>query len=1612
MRRLVNFVERLQLNTKLLLGFGFVLLITLFIGSTSLYNLAEMNKSAQQLYEKDVLGISHIKETKINLIYIGSSLQSSLTADHVKRELFRKQIDKARATLAKELEEVRKRTFREENKKRLAEFDALYIQYLHYVDQVITLIEVGTAESGIQASRIMASAGFIAASTRADEKLDEITNSKEKGAQQAAMAMAARYVQSRFLFMLLLFGSLAGGATFAWLISVSIRSPLDMLRSSIEDITHGRLDITIPHTEYDNEIGAMAHSVQILQQGAQELEAQRWVKQGVAEIDQAVQTAVTFEEFGTMLSSRLASLLGIVYVALYISDTGESELRRVGGYGCDDSIHPGRFAWGQSLVGQAALDKKPIFLSLPEQEPVGVLLGPGTLKIHNVLISPVVGRAKVLGILEVGALKPFDSRSTAFIDALLPAVAVKLQILAGNIATRKLLDQTQAQAFELAASEQQLIARRDELEENNERLAETEERTRLILGAVGDGIVGMDIAGRMTFTNPAVPLLLGYSEDELIGKSMHDLVHHTYPDGREFPRHECSMYQTTCDGTPRTVDNEVLWRKDGSALPVEYSTTPVYKEGMIVGSVIVFRDITERKQMEEEIRHANMMSDSALDLTKAGYWLIDYRDPDYYISSERAAAIFGEHPAPGYRYHLTDEWYNRIVAADPKVAEATGVNYAAALEGSIPRYDATYCYKRPIDGQVVWIRAIGNVERDENGNPRFMYGVTQDVTESKLAEDMIRTSQEQMQTLVNSAQSVIFMKDSTGRYLLVNHYYEKATGILKDTIIGRTDLDFMPREVAEAIMEHDRLVMETRKPITYEESVPNPDGELLDYQSTKAPLINATGDVYGICGVATDITERKQAERAVMLAKEMAEEATRAKSDFLANMSHEIRTPMNAIIGMSHLALQTDLNPKQKNYIEKVDSAAKNLLGIINDILDFSKIEAGKMSMEQADFYLEDVLEQLADLSVIKAQDKGLELLFDVGTDVPTALVGDSLRLGQVLTNLVNNAIKFTEKGEITVGIHKVADESDGVRLRFEVKDTGIGLTEEQRNKLFSAFAQADSSTTRKYGGTGLGLTICKKLIGMMGGEIGVDSEPGKGSTFHFTGKFGVQSEQRRLSVNATDVLGLRIMVVDDNAGAREILHNMLVSLKFDATAVSSGAEAIGELEQAHLEHRPYGLVLMDWMMPGMDGIETIKRIRADIKLSEIPAFIMVTAYSRDELLQKAAGIQIDGLLVKPVSPSTLLDSIMNALGKEVSQRTRRHEREANYQDAARQVKGACLLLVEDNAVNQELALEILQNAGLSVDIANNGAEALEKVAQTTYDGILMDCQMPMMDGFEATRRIRQDERFADLPILAMTANAMAGDKEKCIEAGMNDHITKPLDMAQLFITMAEWIKPAAAVECADSPLIATKAEGISTIPGLDFNSALTRMGGSTRLLSRMINRFAETQADVMIRIGSTISDGDTETALREAHTVRGLAGNIGAVSMAESAGVVERMLKQGETEGLDDALNAMAAELASLLERIPVAMGEPEETEIHQCSSAMLTVDKDALTNDLRQFAAMLADYDSSVDELFEGLSGRLIALDQENAHKELLKLVTGYKFDAALERLQKMARELDITL
>ena len=562
------------------------------------------------------------------------------------------------------------------------------------------------------------------------------------------------------------------------------------------------------------------------------------------------------------------------------------------------------------------------------------------------------------------------------------------------------------------------------------------------------------------------------------------------------------------------------------------------------------------------------------------------------------------------------------------------------------------------------------------GEPGGMIGGFFDISERKQAERALAKNQKQMSAVLDYSPAVIYLKDLEGRYLVVNPIWSDVIGVPKDKAIGATDYEFLPKEVADEFVSNDRKVIEANKPVQSEEQVPQADGSRRTFMSYKFPVADAAGKVFAVGGVSSDITELKALQENLEKAMQTAESASRAKSDFLANMSHEISTPMNAIIGLSHLALNTELDLRQRDYLNKISGSAKALLGIINDILDFSKIEAGKLELESVPFDLHsEVLENLSNVIGLKAGEKGTELIFDFDQSLPFALTGDPLRLGQVLINLMNNAVKFTEGGEITLNINVLESDDDTVSLRFAVSDTGIGMNEEQRSRLFQSFSQADTSTSRKYGGTGLGLTISKRLVEAMGGEIGVDSTAGEGSTFWFTVRLECAdpSQLQMQQEFDAEVQDLKVLVVDDNPTARVILSRYLTSFGYSVQEADSGEKAMEILEAASPD-APFDLVLADWKMPQMDGVEVAHRIDADKKLARTPAVLMVTAFDREELLRKSGDVPIQGVLVKPVSPSTLLDGILDAFGKGVARRSG-----SGSSRLPEHVVGARILLVEDN---------------------------------------------------------------------------------------------------------------------------------------------------------------------------------------------------------------------------------------------------------------------------------------------------------------------------------------------
>ena len=764
----------------------------------------------------------------------------------------------------------------------------------------------------------------------------------------------------------------------------------------------------------------------------------------------------------------------------------------------------------------------------------------------------------------------------------------------------------------------------------------------------------------------------------------------------------------------------------------------------------------------------------------------------------------------------------------------------------------------------------------------------------------------------------------------------------------------------------------------------------------------------GIVSVYTDISELKRAQEESRRAKEEADAANQAKGDFLANMSHEIRTPMNAIIGLSDLCLRTDLTPKQQDYLTKVHGSAESLLGIINDILDFSKIEAGKLEIEAIDFELDAVLEQLGTLVSVKTQEKGLELLFDRDPEIPPNLIGDPLRLGQILINLGNNAVKFTETGEVVVSMKLLERTDEAVTLEFSVRDTGIGMTPEQQAKLFKSFSQADASTTRQYGGTGLGLAISKQLAELMGGRIWVESTPDEGSTFSFTAKLGIGAEQRDRDFSLTpDLRGIRALVVDDNETSRTILQTYLRSFSFDVETVESSESVLSMLTAAE---NPFRLVVTDWLMPGMNGLELATAIRTADGLSHQPRIVLITAFGHAELLQNEGAEHLNAMLTKPVNPSSLFDAIMEAFGKDVAPRARRGVgRDGVDAEALRTIQGARILLVEDNEINQQVATELLQQARFFVDVANHGQEALEMLeSDGPYDCVLMDVQMPVMDGYTATGIIRADKRYENLPILAMTANATVEDMNKTFESGMNAHISKPINPGDLFDTLLKWIEPGER-ELPDAPAeldeITTEVETLPDLPGIDAEVGVARVGGNIRRYLKLLETFREDQGTAIEDIRAALADDKSEDAIRIAHTLKGLSGTIGATALGTISGKLESALKNGDEK--EDLLIETKTVLDQVLETLESNIGREVEDDAGKSGNGKLP---DDLAERLDVLKDQLEEYNASAKVLLDQILIDVRGMDVAAPLTGLSKRVANYDFEGAVTELVELRERMGI--
>jgi two-component system sensor histidine kinase/response regulator len=1676
--------------------------------------------------------------------------------------------------------------------------------------------------------------------------------------------------------------------------------PIRALETSVRATAAGDYAQVVPFTEATDEAGSLARSIDVLKQGAATMEAQRWVKSSASQLTGALQGAATLAEFGQRLVSGLVPLLGGGVAGFYVFEGNPGRLKRIAGYGlAEGASSADAFSVGEGLVGQCAKACKAVTLTSLPPEYLRIASGLGAAPPAQAMAVPLLSKDTLLGVVEIATFRAFHSQEKMLLDELLPVVAMSLEVLQRNLRTQELLAKTQEQARqleeqteELTQSQEELLTQQGELTAQREQLKVSEERSRLILESSAEGIFGTDTEGRVTFVNPAACAMLGFSAEELIGQPSHATFHAWHSDHSEYPKEECPMYAAYKHGKASRIDDEFLWRKDGSGLPVEYGATPILKDGAIVGSVVSFTDITLRKQQEAELltqhsalesaanaiaitdrkgeiqwvnpafvrltgyeraeaigqnprvlnsgvhdkeffrnmwqtvltgsvwqgtltnkrkdgvlyqeemtitpvlskqgeithfvavkqditerlraeqalHRANFLSDSALDLTKAGYWHIPLDGSGWYNSSERAVRIFGDPPAPDHRYTLA-HWAEHVRLGDEAAAKTTAENFAAAVAGEIPVYDAVYAYKRPVDGRVVWIHALGHVVKDELGKPKDMFGVTQDITEFKLAELAIKESEQRLRDteaffrsvlelapdglMVVSADGVIllanaqceklfgytrdeligqkvemlvpedtrarhpamreaihrshisrgmgtsrelrgqrkdgslfpidiglsplpaqndegaqvavsirdiserkrseaelayrlafqralletipypmFVKDADGRFISCNKAYERELNTTSGFLKGKTilDLEYIPEAARSKFHEEDMAVIREAGRRSYELPIQYADGQTHITLYSVDGFKLADGSPGGLIGLLVDISDQKRVAEELQIAKAKAEEATTMKSMFLANMSHEIRTPMNAIIGLSHLALKTQLTPKQRDYVSKVHNAGTSLLAVINDILDFSKIEAGKLDIETTDFRLDEVISSVTTLTAQKAHDKGLEFLAHVSPAIPEFLLGDPLRLGQILTNYVNNAVKFTEHGEIRLNIELIERTGEKVQLKFSVRDTGIGMTKEQAAKLFQPFTQADMSTTRKHGGTGLGLTICRRLVELMGGRVWLESEPGIGSIFFFTVWLGIGTAQASGKLVPERLTHLRVLVVDDNPAAREILQEPLSTLASRVDAVASGKEAIVAVRE-HDATDPYDMVFMDWRMPGMDGLQASRHIKSDETLQHPPAIVLVTAFGREEVREEAERLGLDGFIVKPVTKSMIVDTLVSVFtqaGEDAAATT-------DGEQAAR-LRGARILLAEDNDINQQIATELLEGAGATVKVANNGREAVESLFNgpqpPPVDVVLMDLQMPEMDGYQATAKIRSDARFRTMPIIAMTAHATIEERQRCLAAGMDDHIAKPIDPAMLFETVGRFyntsgvaapgaptadaipVQPASE-ETRGGPISSCPADesnpadvrtqhsaiDLQSINGLDTNDGLARVGGNRKLYVRLLCKFNEQQGPAAVNISEALAQGDTALAERLAHTLKGVAGNIGAKSIQSAAGALEKLIRErAEPAAVESARQRVAAALDALLKQWPAVVDSGASTVPAQTS---VTAAMDPVKS--REAATLLVTlfttFDPGAAFFIESNQAALRPLFSDEAWSRFVQLVQDYAFADAQAQLEQ---------
>jgi PAS domain S-box-containing protein len=1036
-------------------------------------------------------------------------------------------------------------------------------------------------------------------------------------------------------------------------------------------------------------------------------------------------------------------------------------------------------------------------------------------------------------------------------------------------------------------------------------LKDAEGRLRAILDNVLDGIITIDDGGIIASINPAAVKMFGYEVGDVVGRNVKMLM--PEPDRSAHDSHLAAYRPgapTRAIGVGRELEG---LHSSGRVFPMELTVADFAfrNQRMFVGLV---RDITVRKEQEEAHRRTREVLDRTGRIAEVGGWEIDLITTELKWSEE-ALRVVG---LPSDRRPTLEGGINLLFPPEAQLIIKAVIEKAIAEHGGF----AVDLPMTRADGRAIWVRVTGSVECEE-GKPVRLVGATQDITVRVAEQAGLQEANERAAIAAEYSGIGIWSWDLSTNLTTWNswmyRHYDMTEGEHRLVDLEAPSNRIHPddrRSVKQAL----RDCIDGIKPFDMMFRVVWDDKSVHHMRSAGQVKRNEKGQPLRMVGTDWDVTELVKANETAWRALQIAQDSNRTKSDFLANMSHEIRTPMNAILGITYLARRADPSPKQLDYLTKIGTAAESLLGIMNDILDFSKIEAGKLELEVISFSLDDVLRNLIDVVGQKAQDKSVSLVTKVAANVPKQMVGDPLRLGQILINLVNNAIKFTDIGEIAVRVEADEITSNDLRLQISVTDTGIGMSPEQVGNLFQSFHQGDTSFTRKYGGTGLGLAICKQLCELMKGQITVQSELGKGSDFRFAARFGIATDMALPSpAGADDERQKYILIVDDSQNTRHSLVAMLDGSGYQAKAVSSGEEAMSALARASQSGRPIDLVLMDWRLPGINGVETSRRIKANTAFSRIPEILMISAFEREEVLAGHTDVIFDGFLSKPVSKKNLIDAIAAALGSNAAL-AEPVVASNPATTTAPELVGRRVLLVEDNEVNRFLAIELLTDLGIDVSSANNGQECLDRVHAELFDLVLMDIQMPVMDGLTATKLLRAESRFQSLPIIAMTAHAMSGDRARSLEGGMNDHLTKPINPQALMETLVRWMPakplPLALMEEEQKPAASPSDDIPDHLPPFDIPAALARANGKPRLLRKMLLSFRDQFKSAAAELRRQIAEGKPEEASRLVHTLKGVAATLEAKELASTAANVEHALREGLMDGLEGLIKTMEGAL------------------------------------------------------------------------------------------------------